>query len=138
MVSMKKLFLILFFFSLTLTATALDIQKGSYKLIEGDEELCESGTVRMMEGDLKIGNRLTLVQMNKPTFTYEDDDKTCSYLVKNTPQSHGLKQEIEAKCKEGTSTRSIFLTYLPPKLSYTIVSDILKKKKINCSLELVK
>ncbi len=136
---MKKLFLILAVLSFGLNLHALEIKMGKYKLIEGDEDLCEEGTVRLLDGDLRIGNRLAIMQIEKTSYTYEEDDKSCTYLVKNFPQKNGLKQESESQCKEGGKTvKHIFLTYLPPKLSYTIISDTLKNKKLNCSLEFVK
>lgn len=133
---MKTLILLLFFF--TFSVSAFEIQNGIYKIVDGDEELCEEGRVVFKQGDLKIGTRLTLLQIDKKSYTYDSDDKSCSYKIKNIPQKNGLHQEILQKCKNGIFKRDIFLTYLAPKLSYTIISEDMKTKKINCSLEFFK
>ncbi len=139
---MKTLLITLLFFTvlpLVQASTLKDIKSGDYDLVDGNEEYCEEGPVVIKDGDLRIGTRFVMMQFEKPTYSYESDDKSCTYLIKNTPQKNGLKQEIEHKCKEGNLKRSIFLTTLSPtKLSYTVVAEDMKVKKYNCSLELSK
>lgn len=116
-----------------------DIKPGDYNLVDGNEEYCEEGPIVIKDGDLRIGARFVMMQFEKPTYSYESDDKTCAYHIKNTLQKNGLKQEIDHKCKEVNLKRSIFLTVLSPtRLSYTVVAEDMKVKKYNCSLELAK
>ncbi len=133
---MKTLLLLLIF--LTFSVSAFEIKGGVYKLVDGDDELCEEGSVVLKQGDLKIGTRLTLLQVDKKNYSYDSDDKSCSYFIKNTHRKNGLHQEILQKCKSGTFKRDIFLIYLAPKLNYTIIAEDMKTKKINCSLEFFK
>lgn len=139
---MKTLLITLLFSSilpLAQASTLKDIKPGDYNLVDGNEEYCEEGPIVIKDGDMRIGARLVVMQFEKPTYTYESDDKSCTYNIKNLPQKNGLKQEIEHKCKEGNLKRSIFLTAISPtKLSYTVVAEDMKVKKYNCSLELAK
>lgn len=130
---MRILFLL--FFLGSFCAAAFEVKSGNYKLVDGDEDFCEEGYVNLTKGDLKIGSRLVFLQINKAQFNYESDDGTCFYNVKTTSLKNGFNQEITHKCKDGTYKRNIFLNYLHPKLSYTILADDLKHKKIHCSLE---
>lgn len=139
---MKTLLITFLFFTVLQMAhasTLKEIKLGDYDLVDGNAEYCEEGPVAIKEGDLRIGARLVVVQFEKPTYSYESDDKSCVYNIKNFPQKNGLKQEIEHKCKDGNLKRSIFLTAISPtKLSYTVVAEDMKVKKYNCSLELSK
>jgi hypothetical protein len=86
---------------------ALEFRTGVYDLIKGDEKKCEEGPLLIKDDQLIFGSRYVFVNFKKPSVEFQNDEKNCSYFIKNIHTEKTYEQQMIIKCFKATPVKKV-------------------------------